>query len=679
MAVSTSERIYKISVDGAAAIRQLEKISGSAASIDSRFARFGRTIGTALGALAAAGALGIAVRGLNRASQAIDELGKTAQKFSVSVDSLSAFNFAAAQSGASAEKLNIGLKKLSVAMAELNQPTKETSVLLTQIGITAGDTTEKAFVKLAEAISKMPDGVEKTNLAVKLLGKSGTDLIPMLNEGAEGLDKFRKRAEELGLVIKDTTVAQLTAYNDNMAEIGRLTEGATNKILEGLAPALATLSGAIAQTTGVSDGFVLVGEKIGAGLIGLSRLAIKTAAGLDLLYESIVSFKSLEDLNAFFNGIGEGSAFDIKQSALDRLDAIDRLLAATANLTNKTNELGEANNRTFGARKKGPLEQWAEGLVKAGEQSDLVTEKLVYLTLAMESLAEQGKSSTGLFKVIEKEYTKLSESLAEGDVGLIIGLQVGKIKKEAQLTAEKIEYLGRAIAAAFEDGAIENAMIMIKLLEDLKDTADDTADQFTQMGESISDAIANNANNAVNSFIDNIGEAQMSFSDFATSVVKDIAKMVVQMLIMKPIMESIRGFFGGFSFSGPGVMYEVNAKGNSFAGGTGLAHGVYNQPTFFEFAKGGTFGRTGVLGEAGPEAIMPLRRTASGDLGVQGSPVYVNVYNTAGVEVETRSSTSADGTKQIDVYIEKKVREGIAGGSFDRVMRSTYGLSRAGA
>jgi lambda family phage tail tape measure protein len=215
-------------------------------------------------------------------------------------------------------------------------------------------------------------------------------------------------------------------------------------------------------------------------------------------------------------------------------------------------------------------------------------------------------------------------------------------------------------------------------MDKLKGKTDETADQFKKLGEGITDAIASNANNAVNSFIDNIGQAELSFADFATSVIKDIAKVIVQLLIMKPIIDSIKGFFGGF---GGGVADYAFAQGGSFSGGTSLAQGVYTQPTLFKFAKGGTFGgNIGVLGEgSGPEAIVPLKRTASGDLGVQASPVNVNVYNNAGVEVQTESSTSSDGTKQIDVYIERKIKDGIASGSYDRVMRGSYGLTRVGA
>ncbi|MDP4836441.1 MAG: hypothetical protein NWS01_04740, partial [Burkholderiales bacterium] len=74
----------------------------------------------------------------------------------------------------------------------------------------------------------------------------------------------------------------------------------------------------------------------------------------------------------------------------------------------------------------------------------------------------------------------------------------------------------------------------------------------------------------------------------------------------------------------------------------------------------------------------PLKRH-SGKLGVSASPVNVNVYNNAGVEVQTQASESSDGSKQIDIYIEKKVRDMVNNGGLDRSMRGAYGLARVGA
>ena len=84
----------------------------------------------------------------------------------------------------------------------------------------------------------------------------------------------------------------------------------------------------------------------------------------------------------------------------------------------------------------------------------------------------------------------------------------------------------------------------------------------------------------------------------------------------------------------------------------------------------------GVAGEAGPEAVVPLQRTASGDLGVAAAPVTVNVYNSAGADVTQKVRDNSDGSRAIDIYVERKVQEVMSNGSMDRTMRSSYGLTR---
>jgi hypothetical protein len=70
--------------------------------------------------------------------------------------------------------------------------------------------------------------------------------------------------------------------------------------------------------------------------------------------------------------------------------------------------------------------------------------------------------------------------------------------------------------------------------------------------------------------------------------------------------------------------------------------------------------------------------------GGKGSGVYVgssdtvvNVYNQAGAEVKTAESTNSDGSKTIDIIIEKKVKEMFGTGAMDKSMRSSYGLTRS--
>ena len=95
------------------------------------------------------------------------------------------------------------------------------------------------------------------------------------------------------------------------------------------------------------------------------------------------------------------------------------------------------------------------------------------------------------------------------------------------------------------------------------------------------------------------------------------------------------------------------AKGGAFT------NGIYNYPTMFKFAGGGKFG---VMGEAGPEAVMPLHRSPDGSLGIRadgmggGSPVVVNIINNSKAQARTEQRQTEQGTT-IDVIIDELVAQ----------------------
>jgi lambda family phage tail tape measure protein len=145
-----------------------------------------------------------------------------------------------------------------------------------------------------------------------------------------------------------------------------------------------------------------------------------------------------------------------------------------------------------------------------------------------------------------------------------------------------------------------------------------------------------------------------NFRDFAASILKDTARMIIQQLILRSVMQIIGAIGGGgaastvdplSNFNAGVAQYAplANAMGNAFAS-NGIVPfamgGVVTRPTMFAFANGGV-GRLGLMGEAGPEAIMPLRRLPSGKLGVGstgGGAVTVNVSVDA-----TGSQVQGDG------------------------------------
>jgi lambda family phage tail tape measure protein len=158
---------------------------------------------------------------------------------------------------------------------------------------------------------------------------------------------------------------------------------------------------------------------------------------------------------------------------------------------------------------------------------------------------------------------------------------------------------------------------------------------------SLSENISTLAQNAFKGLEDAIVSLTMtgkfSFKDFALSIIQDLTRLVTKMLIIAPILQLIQSLIHGGSFlSGTNALSTTKlvpggifANGGTFANGIQpfAAGGVVSSPTLFKFANGGA-GRLGLMGEAGPEAIMPLRRGRDGKLGVAGgggTSVVVNV------------------------------------------------------
>jgi lambda family phage tail tape measure protein len=128
-----------------------------------------------------------------------------------------------------------------------------------------------------------------------------------------------------------------------------------------------------------------------------------------------------------------------------------------------------------------------------------------------------------------------------------------------------------------------------------------------------------------------------NFRAFALSIIEETTRMVTRLLIIAPILQFLQSLIpGGGALSGTNALSTTKlvpggifAKGGTFANGIQpfASGGIVNSPTLFKFANGGAM-RNGLMGEAGPEAIIPLKRGRDGKLGVAGgggTSVVVNV------------------------------------------------------
>jgi lambda family phage tail tape measure protein len=205
--------------------------------------------------------------------------------------------------------------------------------------------------------------------------------------------------------------------------------------------------------------------------------------------------------------------------------------------------------------------------------------------------------------------------------------------------------------------------------------------------QQVAGAIQNTFTGLENVLSDFIFKGKASFADFTRAILDDLQRIIVRAAIIQPLARGILNFGTGggpqggqLPASNPGAGGTLfAAKGAAFDRGlTKFASGgIVNSPTTFGYGNG----KRGLMGEAGPEAILPLARTSGGDLGVSASvtPVTINIMNQNGSEVQATEKTGPSGEKSIEVLITNKVRESVANGSLDRVFSQSYGITRKGS
>lgn len=149
--------------------------------------------------------------------------------------------------------------------------------------------------------------------------------------------------------------------------------------------------------------------------------------------------------------------------------------------------------------------------------------------------------------------------------------------------------------------------------------------------------------------------------DDPAQALKNLAKQLAQMALYQGLSKAFPSIFGAGGY----VPLVKSANGNVFSGGNVIPFatgGIVSRPTIFPMAKG-----TGLMGEAGPEAILPLTRIG-GKLGVAaagGGGTSVTVINNSGQPSRQERSQGPDGREIIRVV----VGEEISRGRFDKPMR----------
>jgi len=263
-------------------------------------------LGSVLGKLGPAGLIagaGIAAAGVGITALVLpvantaDELANLAQKTGVSVEALSALTYVAQMSDTDLQGLVKGLQRLSVAMFDTQVQGEEGSAALKALGVSAVDAsgqirpTEQVLLDLADQFANMPDGADKAALAIKLFGKEGMSLIPLLNQGRAGITALMEEAERFGLVINSQTAQAAELLNDNLDRLRGMLEGVQRQIGAAVIPVLADFTEEVILAQTETGSFSNELQRITANREATLAFLESIASGLAFIAESAVLLK----------------------------------------------------------------------------------------------------------------------------------------------------------------------------------------------------------------------------------------------------------------------------------------------------------------------------------------------------------------------------------------------------
>ena len=256
--------------------------------------------------------------------QAIDSQSKLAQSIGLTTEELGRLGHAADLSGVSMESMGTFMGRLARAMSDAASGAKNAaSDAFSQLGVRVTDAngalrgSEEVMYDLADRFAGMENGAQKTALAIEIFGRSGAQLIPLLNGGAAGLRDAGDEAERLGLVFSQQTGRDIEAFNDNLTRMQKMVQGVAIQVAANLAPHLADLSTKLYNAAldsgileGAVDALIVVMKSLASAAIVTGAGVMSVAGAVTLLWEATErradgAMDNLEFLSSGFNKLGD--------------------------------------------------------------------------------------------------------------------------------------------------------------------------------------------------------------------------------------------------------------------------------------------------------------------------------------------------------------------------------------
>jgi len=175
-----------------------------------------------------------------------DSVAKMAKRTGLSVGAVSELGYAASQSGIEMSALENGIRRMQRSIYDAGRGLSTAVDSLADLGLTYKDlqglSPEEQFKLIADRISQVEDPTKRAAIAMTLLGRSGTALLPMFEQGAAGISALQEEARKLGLTMNAEDAKAAEIFGDTLDRLWSVVKMTTFQIGAALAPALQAMT-----------------------------------------------------------------------------------------------------------------------------------------------------------------------------------------------------------------------------------------------------------------------------------------------------------------------------------------------------------------------------------------------------------------------------------------------------
>jgi lambda family phage tail tape measure protein len=609
------------------------------------------------GALAVLGSATGVVNYLRNVANELDALNDAADATGASVENLSALEDIGRRTGASFDTVSSILLKFNKQLEAASDPASEAAQAFRSIGLNADELRKldpaEALQKTAKALSGFADNADKARFIQAQFGKSVREAAPFLNDLAQA-----------GALVATTTSDQtkeVERFNKNLFDLSANVNGAARSLVTELVPAL---NDAFKAYKDVVD--LLGGPLTETAFRGAVRLKFFNGDDFDKARVS-----TAEKLAGLQKELAEGEERLANPSLTDKIWGVEKINRYNEALRDRVKE--EQRLLQFFERRSGfnpdysnegrnappapsipsiranpviptrPQRQPLETSPRRLSQEELGGMLAGNLTRQLETIDRELAEGERIQAQLEEQVQRFSEGLLDQTAQINVSLITNdRARGEAQIELDRRVMQERLtmlkLTGVDTDAAQQalNANIVARqraLTEAIKPEWQRLLEEWNNTTEAMAKSYDNLMTGVVvrteDALADFLRTGKLNIDSLADYVSDAIARMMAQQAIAgigNFISLMTTGFAKGGAFGASGQI-------TAFADG-----GVVSRPTFFGYAGG----RMGLMGEAGPEAVMPLTRGPDGKLGVQthggSQPLNVTINAQSGV---TRAELAA--------------------------------------